>query len=475
MKTVLVALAIFSLDVAPIGVRAASLPSNTAFTFGPKVDAVVEQSMKVQSVPGVSIAIARDGVIEYARGYGYADTAEQKPVDPATYFEIGSITKQFTTAAIALLVRDGKLQFDQRVSTILPDAPHAAEITIRQLMTHTSGLPEILANPQVAPFLYSTTAKPADLYGLEANQPLNFQPGVKYEYSNTNYVILGAIIEKISGMTYGQFLRKRILDGTPFAGISYGVPVGKTVANGYNSADDKTALPILSSNATYAAGALYSTASDLTRWDDAFFKGRVVPQPMVAELTTPVSLPATPQNSYAAGWIAGEIDGHKEIWHNGGLPGFNTRNVYFPAERLAIVVLGNTVKFDESAIVKGVFRTLYPPTAAQLAVELQAAPGEDPAVTARVRDAFAQFAALKLDRSQYAPAAAAALTDAIVAQVGSYLKSLGAPTAFAYLSKISAGGSTAFVYRVVAPGGDVRMTTSFNPDGKIDLIYFAPI
>jgi CubicO group peptidase (beta-lactamase class C family) len=474
MKAVLVALAIFSLGVAPIGVCAASLPSNTAFTFGPKVDAVVEQSMKVQSVPGVSIAIARDGVIEYAKGYGYADTAEQKPVDPATYFEIGSITKQFTTAAIALLVRDGKLQFDQRVSTILPDAPHAAEITIRQLMTHTSGLPEFLANPQAAPFLYSTTAKPADIYGLEATQPLNFQPGVKYEYSNTNYVILGAIIEKISGMTYGQFLRKRILDGTPFAGISYGVPAG-TTAHGYNSADDKTALPIWSSNVTYAAGALYSTASDLTRWDDAFFKGRVVPQPMVAELTTPVSLPATPQNSYAAGWIAGELDEHKEIWHNGGLPGFNTRNAYFPAERLAIVVLGNTVKFDESAIVKGVFRTLYPPTAAQLAVELQSAPGEDPAVTARVRDAYAQFAALKLDRTQYAPAAVAALTDAIVTQVGSQLSSLGTPTAFVYLSKIAASGSTAYVYRVVAPGGNLRMTASFNPDGKIDGIYFAPI
>jgi len=473
MKTLLVALTIFSLVLAPNGVRALAPPYPT-FTFGPQVDAVVEQSMKGQGVPGVSIAIARDGALLYAKGYGYRDTAAQIPVDPATYFEIGSITKQFTTAAIALLVGDGKLTFDQRVSTVLPDAPHAAEITIRQLMTHTSGLPDFLANPLVAPFLYSTSATPAELYGLEAGKPLNFQPGVKFEYSNTNYMILGAIIEKISGMSYAQFLRKRILDGTPFAGISYGVPAGKIVSQGYNSADDKTALPIWSSNVSFAAGALYATASDLTRWDDAFFTGRIVPLPMVAELTAAVSLPATPDNTYAAGWVADTLDGHKEIWHNGGLPGFNTRNVYFPAERVAIVVLGNTITFGEAAVVKGIFRTMYPPSAAQLAAELQPAPGEDPAITARVRDAYAQTIAKKLDRSQYAPATSAALTDALVEQVGTELATLGTPTAFVYLSKISANRSTAYIYRVVAPGGNLRMTLSFNADGKIDGILFGP-
>jgi D-alanyl-D-alanine carboxypeptidase len=473
MKLLVAALAVLSVGIEPIGARAVSPLPNSYFALE-RVGSIVEQSMKAQGVPGVSIAIARDGALLYAKGYGYRDTVAQTPVDPATYFEIGSITKQFTTASIALLAGDGKLTFDQRVVTVVPDAPHAAEITIRQLMTHTSGLPDFLGEAQVAPLLYSTSAKPGDLYGLVAGQPLHFQPGVKFEYSNTNYAILGAIIEKISGMSYAQFLRKRVLDGTPFAGISYGVPAGKVVSQGYDAADITKPLPIWSSNLSYAAGALYSTASDLARWDDAFFKGRVVPLAMVTQLTTPVSLPATPQNSYAAGWVASDIDGHKEIWHNGGLPGFNTRNAYFPAERVAIVVLGNTARFDETTIVKGIFRTMYPPSAAQLAAELQSAPGEDPAITARVRDIYAQTVAKKLDRSQYTDATNAALTDALVAQVGSQIGSLGVPTAFVYLSKISANGSTAYIYRVVTPGGNLRMTTSLNADGKIDGIYFAP-
>lgn len=473
MKKWLAAFAIVSLGFAPIGARAL-VPPYPTLTVGPQVDSVVAGVMKTQRVPGVSIAIARDGALLYAKGYGFRDTAAQRPVDPATYFEIGSITKQFTTASIALLAGDGKLSFDQRVSTILPDAPHAAEITLRQLMTHTSGLPDFLANAKVAPYLHSTTVTPAELYGLEAGQPLHFQPGVKFEYSNTNYIILGAIIEKISGMSYGEFLRKRILDGTPFAGISYGEPAGKIVSHGYSAADDTMALKIWSSNVSFAAGALYATASDLTRWDDAFFKGRVVPLPMVAELTKPVDLPATPQNAYAKGWVSSELDGHKVIWHNGGLPGFNARNVYFPAERVAIVVLGNTIKFDESSIVKGIFRAMYPPTAAQLAAELQSAPGEDPAITARVRDVYAQTIAKKIDRAQYAPATSAALTDALVAQVGTQLAPLGTPTAFVYLSKIEANGSTAYIYRVVAPGGNLRMTLSLNADGKIEGLLFGP-
>jgi hypothetical protein len=141
---------------------------------------------------------------------------------------------------------------------------------------------------------------------------------------------------------------------------------------------------------------------------------------------------------------------------------------------VAIVVLGNTVKFDETAIVKGIFRAMYPPTAAQLAAELQSAPGEDPAITARMRDAYAQTVSKKLDRSQYTAATNAALTDALVSQVGTQLASLGTPTAFVYLSKIAANGSTAYVYRVVAPGGNLRMTLSLNADGKIDGIFFAP-
>jgi D-alanyl-D-alanine carboxypeptidase len=438
------------------------------------IDAVVAQQMSAQHVPGISVAVERDGQVLYAHGYGERDVAAQKPPDAGTYFEIGSITKQFTATSIAMLVNDGKVRFDDRVATYLPDVPHASEITIQELLNHTSGLADYTSVPGVVPMLHSTTAKPADLYGLVAGLPLTFAPGTQFEYSNTNYAVLGAIIERVSGMTYAAFLRKRVLDGTSFAGISYGVPAGKSVAFGYDAAAPTKPLSIWSSNVTYAAGALYATPTDLVHWDDAFFNGRVVAPAMVKRLTTPPALPFAKKSTYAAGWIAEAIDGHPEIWHNGGLPGFNTRNAYFPDQHLAIAVFGNIVSFDGTSITRGILRTFVLPTSAQLAAESTSAPGEDPAITARMREQWNEVVKGHVDPNLYDPTVAANLPDVAVAQVGAGLAKLGSPTAFLFVQKIVAPLGVAYVYRVVTPNGDVQMTLSISPQDKINGIYFKP-
>lgn len=430
--------------------------------------------MAAQHVPGISVAVERDGQLLYTHGYGERDVATQKSPDPETYFEIGSITKQFTATAIAMLVSDGKLHFDDRVATYLPDVPHATEITIQELLNHTSGLPDYTGLPGVVPLLYSTTAKPADIYGLVAGLPLNFEPGTQFAYSNTNYAVLGAIIEHVSGMTYAAFLRKRIFDGTAFAGISYGVPTGKTVAFGYDPASPTKPLSIWSSNVTYAAGALYATPSDLARWDDAFFNGHVVAPAMVLSLTTPPTLPYAKKTTYAAGWIADAIDGHPEIWHNGGLPGFSTRNAYFPEEHLAIVVFGNTMSFDGTSITRGIFRTLVPLTPAQLAAESSSAPGEDPAITVRMREQWTEVVSGHIDPSLYDPTVATKLSDAVVVRVGAQLAQAGPPTAFVFVQKTVRPLGTVYIYRVVTANGNFQMTLSIDTQDKINGIFFKP-
>lgn len=437
------------------------------------IDAVVARQMAAQHVPGISLAIERDGHVLYTQGYGERDLAAQKAPDPTTYFEIGSITKQFTATAVAMLVSDGKIHFDDRVATYLPDVPHATEITVQQLLNHTSGLPDYTNLAGVVPLLYSTTATPADLYGLVAGLPLLFEPGTQFAYSNTNYAVLGAIIERVSGMTYAAFLRKRIFDGTSYAGISYGVPAGKSVAFGYAASSTKP-LSIWSSNVTYAAGALYATPSDLAHWDDAFFNGRVVAPAMVQRLTTPPALRYAKKTTYAAGWIADAIDGHPEIWHNGGLPGFNTRNAYFPEQHLAIVVFSNTMNFDGTPITRDIFRTFVPLTPAQLAAESSSAPGEDPAITARMREQWTETVRGHIDPTLYAPGVAAKLPDDVVARVGARLAQLGPPTAFVFVRKTVRALGTVYIYRVVTANGDTQMTLGIDAQDEINGIFFRP-
>ena len=459
-------------------VAALALSIGPALGAEPKqstIDALVVTQMTARHVPGMSIAVEQHGRILFATGYGYEDTGSAAKTDRATYFEIGSITKQFTAAAIAMLVNDGKLSYTDTVASILPDVPHASEITVQELLNHTSGLRDYLTpSPQIGTIVYSASATPADLYGLVAGFPLDFPPGTQFAYSNTNYIVLGAIIEHVSGMRYADFLRSRVLHGTAFDGISYGPPIGKTVSRGYDVASPGKPLKIWSPNGTYAAGALYARATDIAAWDDAFFHNRVVPAATVTRLTTPPALPAGAQTQYAAGWIADSMDGHRELWHNGGLPGFNARNAYFPEQDLAIVVFANVASFDATAVTREIFRTFVPATAAQLAADSAPAAGADPAITARVRAQYLAFTRAHIDPALYAPEVGPQLPDSLVATVGRQLASLGTPSAFLFSGKTTVGRSTVYTYRVLTPGQTVIMTLSINADDKIDGIYFKP-
>ena len=340
-----------------------------------QIDAIASRALKTQHLSGMEIGVGRNGTVLYARGYGLRDRDHALPVTANTVFPIGSITKQFTATAVMLLVGQGKIDLDARVSRYLPDAPHAAEITVRQLLDQTSGLPDYLENkPLLASIMAGTVAAytPQSLVQLAKGKPLHFKPGTKYEYSNTNYALAGILVTHASGMPYSRFMQRRIFSPQHLTSTQYlsaSVPLGTDVSRGYTYAKGEyKLLPSVSMDWANAAGANASTVSDLIRWDHAYFSGAILPLQAVQVATTPppgiFMLPSKNRVNnigigYAFGWVDARAEGRKMLWHNGGLPGARAMNATFPRDALEIVVLTNATDAAPEETALKIARTVY--------------------------------------------------------------------------------------------------------------------
>jgi len=285
-----------------------------------------------------SVLVATAGRVLLDKGYGYANLEWNIPNDPDTIFRLGSVTKQFTAESILLLEERGKLKTSDPVSSYLPDAPAAwAKITIFNLLTHTSGISNFTEFPDyVATEAFATT--PAQLVGRFENKPLDFQPGEKWSYSNSNYALLGLLIEKVSGQSYKDFLQQNIF--TPLKMTHSGYDSHAAIiphrASGYAPGPNGPQnAGYVDMTVPYAAGALYSTTRDLRLWEDALFGGKLLSAASLKKMTTPFL------NGYAMGLGVGQFGGHTVISHNGGIEGFNTYLAYYPDEKMTVVVLGN--------------------------------------------------------------------------------------------------------------------------------------
>jgi D-alanyl-D-alanine carboxypeptidase len=471
-----------ALGAASAPARILAAPAMLSAAQRAPIEDAVAKAMAASGTRGVSVTVARDGEVAYANGFGVRDVQGPLPVTAATIFPIGSITKQFTAAAIMLLVRERKIDLDAKAVEYVPLAPHASAYTVRQLLQQTTGLATYTAVPgYLTNVAESRTITPEGLLALIARAPLAFTPGSRHEYSNTNYIVLGTIVEALARIPYGRFVHERIAKPLGLTHLTYGPPpAGAEVTRGYEPQTGATAVTPWTPQSTYAAGGLYAAPGDLVRWDEAFFGARLLDANAVRTLTTPPQLPGGAHTDYAMGWIRETLDGHPLIWHNGGVIGANTRNAYFPEQKIAVVVFGNSIGFEETRIVREAFRALVPPSAAQLAAErakeTQSAPGEDPAITAAARAEYERWRAGKVEMSRYDATMRAALTDATVQQVASGLAALGAPTAFVFTGKqtLPNNAGTAYTYRVIAPNGNVAYVYSVDPDGKIGGIWFKP-
>jgi CubicO group peptidase (beta-lactamase class C family) len=304
----------------------------------PKVDEAIGAYAKKNPFMG-TVLVAKGGRVLVKKGYGMANIELSVPNSPETKFRLGSITKQFTATAILQLAAAGKLSVDDKISKYIPDTPASwSNITIHHLLTHTSGIFNYTALPEFTKQMRQQW-RPAETLGLVKNKPLDFDPGTKMSYSNSGYIALGMIVEKVSGEKYEDYVKKHIFDLVDMAATGYDheATILPHRAAGYTAgADGKLQnAPYIDMSFPYAAGSLYSTVEDLYRWDRSLYTDKVLSKPSRDKMFTPFL------NDYAYGWFTKSPTRHKLLSHGGGINGFNTTIDRYPDDDACVIVLSN--------------------------------------------------------------------------------------------------------------------------------------
>jgi len=304
---------------------------------GASFDAIVQPFVTSGRFMG-SALVARGDEIVFSKGYGYANLEWDVPNDPSTKFRLGSITKQFTSALILLLEEDGKLSIQDPVSRHVPEAPASwSDITLYHLLTHTSGIHNFTALPDYRVRQVQPSSPAAQLERLR-DEPLDFAPGTEYRYSNSGYLILGLVIERVTGRPYADVLEERIFGplGMQDSGYDSNAAVVPHRAAGYAPGPDGPVnARFVDMTVPHAAGALYSTTGDLLKWTRGLFGGRLLKPESLRKMTTPNL------NNYALGLNVREVNGVRMIGHGGSINGFNAFLAYYPLSETTVAVLAN--------------------------------------------------------------------------------------------------------------------------------------
>lgn len=311
--------------------------------LGQVVDSIVADALTIP-IEGISVAVGRGDRLVLARGYGRADVASGRAVEPGTVFEIGSVTKQLTAAAVLKLAEEGRLGLGDPVTRYFPAlAGKADSVTLRHLLSHTSGL---YSGPPVEDLHQPTD--PAAVVGLIAARPAESAPGERYRYNNNAYILLGLLLEQVAGQPYEELIRERFLQPL---GMAATVPCGSapaaSLATGYSHPVRgpvvAEAAPRHHPSTSYSAGYLCSTATDLLRWEQALFSGRVLAPESLREMTTPTALTSGRTVPYGYGVFTMQLEGRPYLNHGGNTNGFVATTAHFPADSLSVVVLTNGI------------------------------------------------------------------------------------------------------------------------------------
>jgi len=318
----------------------------------PKPEEVVEARLREATrgeSSGVAVLVARGGRVLFEGGWGYASVENEVPFTPATKSRIGSVTKQFTAAAILKLAEQGKLSVQDRLEKYYPDFRRGGEVTLHHLLTHTSGIHNYTAKPD---FLHDVTAgtTPDELIRSFQDDAFDFDPGERWAYCNSGYYLLGGIVEKVAGCSYGAFLEREFFAplGMTNTGVHTATAILKHEASGYSYVGDRLAKAVnWDMSRAGGAGALYSTVEDLYRWNEGVFNGRVLTEASQQAAWTPVvtqpdaAKREPKETGYGYGWAIGKQRGLRRIDHGGGLPGFLSFLVRYPDQALTVAVLAN--------------------------------------------------------------------------------------------------------------------------------------
>jgi CubicO group peptidase (beta-lactamase class C family) len=428
-----------------------------------RVDSAVVQVLTSTGAPSASIAVVRGGEIVYERAYGDGRIDPKAPATPSMRYAIGSVSKQFTATAVLLLAEEGRLSLDDNVAKWLPELTRAGQVSVRRLLSMTAGYQDYWPQDYVfTDMLRPTTAQA--IMQRWAGKPLDFDPGTRWQYSNTNYVIAGAIVERVAGMPLMDFLRASIftpLHMTSVADYNAG-PLGPEDAGAYlrNAVGPLRPAPKEGPGWLFAAGELAMTAHDLALWDISVIDRRVLKSDSYKTQQTEMLLENGVSTHYGLGVGVGMSAGRRRISHGGAVSGYTTSNEVYPDDRAAIVV----------------FTNIYPGAAgapAQIAGRIagvlfqQADEAKDRARESarRIYDGLAKGT---LDRSLFTAEANAYFTAEVIADYQKSLAPLGPPAEFDATGESLRGGMTIRSYRIRAKGLVLNLTTMTLPDGRID-------
>jgi CubicO group peptidase (beta-lactamase class C family) len=428
-----------------------------------RVDAIAAGVMEQRGVPSASIAVVQGGKLVYEHAYGRAHIQPDKKATPEMRYSIGSISKQFTAAAILMLQEEGNLRLDDPVGKYVPGLMRGDEVTIREILSHTSGYQDYWPEDYLMkPMEQPTTAQ--EILDHWAKKPLDFEPGTQWQYSNTNYVIAGLIVEKVSGQKLIEFLERHIFhplgmrsvwdsdvakltqaDATPYLRYALG-PLRQAPKEG--------------SGWLFAAGELAMTAHDLALWDESLLARTVLKPESYGEMFTEVKLKDGKGTHYGLGVSVGELDGHRNISHSGEVTGFVADNEVLVDDGVAVAVLTNHMAGGAGGIARL--------TASVLAGQKRAAAEEE---------TLAMYRSLQkgeLDRRKLAPNLDAYFDAQTVADFKNSLGPLGEPLTFHQDDMSLRGGMTFRVFRMVYPTRTLTLTTYTYQDGKLEQFLVGP-
>src|SRR5215831_5501315 len=452
---VLAAAELAAQDTLPVELRAA-------------IDKAASEVLETTGAPSASVAVVRDGKIAYTHAYGLAVIEPPTPATTEMRYSIGSISKQFTAAAALLLAEERKLSLDDKVVRWLPDLTRASEVTLRQLLSMTSGYQDYWPQDYVMPPMMRPTTAQQIMNGW-AKIPLDFDPGTKWQYSNTNYVIAGAIAERVSGMPLVEFLKKRIFTRLGMASVANidDAALGPSEPMRYlrYALGPVREAPKEGKGWMFAAGELAMTARDLALWDISTIDQTILKPASYRAMQTNTLLANGLASGYGLGVQVGASAGRRLVSHTGEVSGFTAANQIFPDDKAAVVVLTNLDATGASSQLAGRIATLL----------FKATPTDSAAVAA-----LAQAKAIfdgpqhgRIDRALFTANANAYFSDAALADFASGLGPLGPPQEFEQISQSLRGGMVARSFRIKCGTRSLRLTTFTMPDGKLEQYQIA--
>lgn len=443
------------------------VPAPMSAELKARIDKAATAVLAETGVPSASIAVVKDGRIAYLQAYGKARLNPATAAVPGMRYSIGSISKQFTAAGILMLAEEGKLSLDDKVSKYLPGLTRADEISIRQLLSHTSGYQDYWPQDYVMPMmkLPVTAEKIMDLW---AKKPLDYDPGTKWQYSNTGFVIAGAILQKVSGATPFSFLQERIFKPLGMMSVwdSDQQKLTESDAQGYVrfGLGPLRPSPKEGPGWMFAAGELAMTAEDLARWEVSVLDHSLLKPESYRELETETRLLNGAGTQYGLGIDVVIEKGRRVLKHDGEVSGFTAGSAIFPDDRAAVVVLTN-----QDAV--GAYEAITTRIAAAL-FDVQ-----EPATPKKLEQARRVFTGLQhgtLDRTLFTENCNSYFDETARKDLASSLRALGTPKTFTQIRKGLRGGMTARRYEVTFPKRKLTISTYEMPDGKLEQYLIAP-